>query len=111
MINGKLHQKLPSPSKAKGKQTIVELLHENVPEKSVNSITDGWNAYYLGAMKEMFEEKNNQNVPPVGTFLISSYEKNLLILLSFFLCIAARIKMLICLNFSLATGEMDRSRE
>ncbi|MDQ3046781.1 MAG: SRPBCC domain-containing protein [Bacteroidota bacterium] len=43
--------------KAKGKQTIVELLHEDVPEKSVNSITDGWNAYYLGAMKEMFEEK------------------------------------------------------
>ena len=42
--------------KGKGKKTIVELLHEDVPEKSVNSITDGWNAYYLGAIQEMFDE-------------------------------------------------------
>ncbi|MFL5765408.1 MAG: SRPBCC domain-containing protein [Bacteroidia bacterium] len=42
--------------KAKGKKTVVELLHEDVPEKSLNSITDGWNAYYLGAMQEMFDE-------------------------------------------------------
>ena len=38
------------------KKTIINLLHEDVPEKSVNSISDGWDAYYLGAMKEMFEE-------------------------------------------------------
>ena len=43
--------------KTKGKKTIVELLHEEVPEKSVNSIADGWDAYYLGAIKKMFEEK------------------------------------------------------
>jgi activator of HSP90 ATPase len=43
--------------KAKGKKTIVDLLHEEVPEKSVNSIADGWDAYYLGAIKRMFEEK------------------------------------------------------
>ena len=42
--------------KAKGKKTIVDLLHEDVPEKSVNSISDGWDAYYLGAMQDMFEE-------------------------------------------------------
>ncbi len=42
--------------KAKGKNTIIELLHEDVPEKSLNSISDGWDAYYLGAMQEMFEE-------------------------------------------------------
>lgn len=41
--------------KAKGKKTIVELLHEDVPEKSVKSITEGWNDYYLGAMQDMFE--------------------------------------------------------
>lgn len=41
--------------KAKGKKTIVELVHEDVPEKSVNSISDGWDTYYLGAMQEMFE--------------------------------------------------------
>ena len=43
--------------KAKGKITIVDLLHEDVPEKSLNSISDGWNSYYLGAIKEMFKEK------------------------------------------------------
>jgi activator of HSP90 ATPase len=42
--------------KAKGKQTIVELLHEDVPEKSLKSITEGWDIYYLGAIREMFEE-------------------------------------------------------
>jgi activator of HSP90 ATPase len=43
--------------KTKGKKTIVELLHEDVPEKSLKSISEGWDQYYLGAMKEMFEEK------------------------------------------------------
>jgi uncharacterized protein YndB with AHSA1/START domain len=41
--------------KAAGDGTVVELLHEDVPEKSVRSITDGWNLYYLGAMQEMFK--------------------------------------------------------
>jgi activator of HSP90 ATPase len=44
--------------KQKGRKTIVELLHEDVPEKSLKSITEGWNTYYLGAIKEMFEEIN-----------------------------------------------------
>lgn len=43
--------------KPKGKKTIVELLHEDVPEKSLKSIDEGWDSYYLGAMKDMFEEK------------------------------------------------------
>lgn len=43
--------------KAKGKKTIVELLHEDVPEKSLTSIDEGWDAYYLGAMKDMFDGK------------------------------------------------------
>ncbi len=42
--------------KAKGKQTFVELLHEDVPEKSLTSITEGWDIYYLGAIREMFEK-------------------------------------------------------
>jgi len=41
--------------KPKGKSTIIELLHEDVPEKSLKSIEEGWDAYYLGAIKEMFE--------------------------------------------------------
>lgn len=40
-----------------GNKTLVELVHEDVPEKSVKSITDGWNVYYLGAMQEMFNSK------------------------------------------------------
>jgi activator of HSP90 ATPase len=43
--------------KPKGKKTIVELLHEDVPDKSYKSIEEGWDSYYLGAMKEMFEGK------------------------------------------------------
>ncbi|MCX6295453.1 MAG: SRPBCC domain-containing protein [Bacteroidetes bacterium] len=45
--------------KGKGETTTVELLHEDVPEKSVNSIADGWGAYYLGAIQEMFDEANS----------------------------------------------------
>ncbi len=52
----KLPSKVTFTIKTKGKKTIVDLLHENVPEKSVNSIADGWDAFYLGAMQEMFEE-------------------------------------------------------
>ncbi len=43
--------------KSDGKKTIVDLLHEDVPEKFVNSISDGWDSFYLGAMQEMFETK------------------------------------------------------
>jgi activator of HSP90 ATPase len=43
--------------KPKGKKTVVELLHEDVPEKSLKSIEEGWDQYYLGAMKDMFDEK------------------------------------------------------
>ena len=43
--------------KPNGQNSIVELLHEEVPEKSLNSISDGWDSYYLGAMQDMFEKK------------------------------------------------------
>lgn len=54
--NWKEPSKVTFTIKVVGKKTIINLLHEDVPEKSVNSISDGWDAYYLGAMKEMFEE-------------------------------------------------------
>jgi uncharacterized protein YndB with AHSA1/START domain len=41
--------------KIKNKKTIVELIHEDVPEKSFSSISDGWRSIYLGAIQEMFE--------------------------------------------------------
>lgn len=42
--------------KAKGKGSIVKLLHEDVPEDSVKSIAEGWDSYYLGAIRDMFNE-------------------------------------------------------
>lgn len=47
--------------KGSGEDTIVELIHEDVPERSLKNITDGWNLYYLGAMQEMFK-KNKASV-------------------------------------------------
>jgi activator of HSP90 ATPase len=43
--------------KVKGKSTIVELVHEGVPDKESKSYAEGWKDYYLGAMQQMFEEK------------------------------------------------------
>lgn len=43
--------------KAKGKNSVVDLIHENVPAKSVKDYSEGWRDYYLGAMQEMFENK------------------------------------------------------
>lgn len=43
--------------KPKGKITIVTLLHEDVPESAAKSIAEGWDSYYLGAIREMFEEE------------------------------------------------------
>ena len=42
----------------KGKGSIVDLLHENVPSNQVKNYSDGWKTYYLGPMKEMFETKD-----------------------------------------------------
>jgi len=42
--------------KANGKKTTIDLLHEDVPELSLTSISEGWDIYYLGAMQDMFEE-------------------------------------------------------
>lgn len=39
--------------------TSVELIHEDVPEKSLKSIEEGWSHYYLGAIQEMFNEKGS----------------------------------------------------
>lgn len=52
------------PSKAtfiltkKGNETILELIHENVPDNEARDIDRGWDDYYLGPMKE-FLEKNS----------------------------------------------------
>lgn len=38
-------------------ETNVELLHENVPEKSAKSIAQGWQTEYLGPVKKLLEAR------------------------------------------------------
>lgn len=40
-----------------GKQTRVDLLHENVEAFDYEGTRAGWDAYYLGAIKRLFEKK------------------------------------------------------
>ncbi|MCR9248800.1 MAG: SRPBCC domain-containing protein [bacterium] len=42
-----------------GSNTKLELIHENVPDQSANSIDGGWDDYYLGPLKELLENKIN----------------------------------------------------
>lgn len=50
------------PSKAsfelisKNYQTEVLLIHKGFPEEEMDDFAEGWNSYYLGAIKKMFEE-------------------------------------------------------
>ena len=37
------------------KGTQVELNHSNIPDEEYENITEGWNEYYFGAIKEFFE--------------------------------------------------------
>jgi uncharacterized protein YndB with AHSA1/START domain len=36
--------------------TTLELLHQNVPEEKFESLSDGWNGYYLGEIKKLLEK-------------------------------------------------------
>ncbi len=41
---------------AQKKDCVVELNHTNIPESDYDDICEGWTEYYLGAIKEFFEE-------------------------------------------------------
>ena len=34
----------------------IELVHTNIPEEDFEDICEGWDTYYLGAIKEFFEQ-------------------------------------------------------
>jgi uncharacterized protein YndB with AHSA1/START domain len=53
---GVSHSKVIFTLVATGRGTNVELLHEGVPEASLENISQGWNSYYLGKIQEMFAE-------------------------------------------------------
>jgi activator of HSP90 ATPase len=40
----------------KGEGTSVELTHTNIPDEDYDDITDGWNRYYFGALREFYSE-------------------------------------------------------
>ncbi len=42
---------------AVGSKTRVDLVHENVEDFDYEGTTEGWNLYYLGAIKRMFDAK------------------------------------------------------
>lgn len=52
----------PEPSKvtislqADGDDTVLNLVHEDIPDKEAGSIDDGWNRYYFGEMKKYLEK-------------------------------------------------------
>lgn len=37
--------------------TVIDLLHENIPDKEYDGISKGWDQYYLGAIKDYLERK------------------------------------------------------
>ena len=37
--------------------TYLELIHDEIPEDSFNSIDNGWDEYYLGPLKKMLESE------------------------------------------------------
>lgn len=39
----------------KGGKTVLELVHENVPDSEAKDIDSGWDDYYLGPMREYLE--------------------------------------------------------
>jgi uncharacterized protein YndB with AHSA1/START domain len=45
-----------------GKVTRVDLLHENVEEFDYAGTSEGWDQYYLGAIKRMFEARPAKKV-------------------------------------------------
>ena len=39
------------------KGTQVEINHINIPDEDFDNITEGWNDFYMGALKVFFEEE------------------------------------------------------
>jgi len=37
------------------KGTQVEVVHQNIPDEDYDNIVEGWNEYYMGAIKAFFE--------------------------------------------------------
>ena len=40
----------------KGRQTLLQLIHIDVPDREHKGIDEGWDSYYLGPLKELLEQ-------------------------------------------------------
>lgn len=38
-----------------GKNTLITLLHTNIPDEAFDDMKEGWNKYYFGALKKYFK--------------------------------------------------------
>jgi activator of HSP90 ATPase len=56
---GSFKSKVTFTLKPLGKKTVVELVHEGVPEREYRNYSNGWKQYYLGAIQQMFEQQSN----------------------------------------------------
>lgn len=56
-FSGKWHQpsKLTFTFATKGDETIVKMVHEQIPDDDAISIEEGWKDYYLGPLKDLVE--------------------------------------------------------
>lgn len=43
-----------------GENTTLTLLHENVPDKKYDSLSEGWEDYYLGPLKKFVERQTTE---------------------------------------------------
>jgi hypothetical protein len=48
-------------SAGEGDTTVVELIHENIPDKSFAGIKSGWDKYYMLPLKKWVEDANAEN--------------------------------------------------
>jgi activator of HSP90 ATPase len=49
IVTIKLHEKKT--------KTVVDVLHTNIPDEDFENIKEGWREYYLGSIKDFFEEE------------------------------------------------------
>lgn len=55
--NWKIPSKVTFNIREENGTTYLELIHDDIPEDSFNSIDKGWDEYYLGPLKKMLESE------------------------------------------------------
>ncbi len=56
--NWENYSKVTMNIESKGEKTEIELIHENIPDDSADSIYSGWDEFYFGPLIELAETTN-----------------------------------------------------